>query len=241
MTAAKHLLQWDKIGEKTYELGVDHGVLYLQDDDGNYTSGQVWNGLINVTESPSGAEATDLYADNIKYASMRSAETFGATIEAYSYPEAFERCDGTAEVAKGVKIGQQSRIPFGFSYVTQIGNDTATEKDDGYKLHLVYGCTASPSEKAYGTINDSPEAITFSWELSTVATPVEGYKPTATIVIDSTKCDSEKLAELETILYGVPKTPASEDGTVQEVPEVPAKLPLPDEVIRIMTVTGIAG
>lgn len=243
----KFLMKWDAIGEKTYELGCDRGVIYIQDDDGAYTSGEVWNGLINVTESPSGAESTDLYADNIKYASMRSAETFGATIEAYAYPKSFERCDGTAEIAPGVTIGQQSRIPFGLSYRTQMGNDTATEKDDGYKIHLVYGATASPSEKAYGTVNDSPEAITFSWELTTVATPVPGFKPTATIVIDSTKVSKEKLAMIEAILYGTPASgginAVAEDdeeepgpGGITEptIEAVPARLPLPEEIMTIM-------
>lgn len=234
------LLEWDKVGEKTYELGVDRGVLYLQDDTGKYSSGEAWNGLINVTESPSGAEATDLYADNIKYGSMRSAETFGCTVEAYTYPKSFERCDGTAEIAPGVTIGQQSRIPFGLSYRTQIGNDTATEEDDGYKIHLVYGCTASPSEKAFATINDSPEAITFSWEMSTVATLVPGFKPTATITIDSTQINKDKLAEIESILYGSAATTASEgDGTTDAVKP---RLPLPDELIEILNkTTGAAG
>lgn len=239
--ADNFLMQWDQVGEKKYELGCDRGVLYLQDDDGAYTSGEVWNGLINVTESPSGAEATDLYADNIKYASMRSAETFGATIEAYNYPVSFERCDGTAEIAPGVTIGQQSRVPFGLSYRTMIGNDTATEKDDGYKIHLVYGATAAPTEKAFGTINDSPEAITFSWEIATVATPVPGFKPTATIVIDSTKVTKEKLAQIEQILYGTPATNGAtgyaegdDSITTPEVPAVKARLPLPEEIITIM-------
>lgn len=224
-------LEWDKVGEKTYEMGVDRGVLYLQDDEGAYTSGEVWNGLINVTESPSGAEANDLYADNIKYASMRSAETFGATIEAYAYPITFERCDGTAEIAKGVKIGQQRRIPFGLSYRTQVGNDTATEKDDGYKIHLVYGCTASPSEKAYGTINESPEAITFSWELSTVAVNVPGFKPTATVTIDSMAVGPDKLAQIEAILYGTPASTIAGTGTTDEIKP---RLPLPEELMKIL-------
>lgn len=238
--ADNFLLEWDSTGEKKYELGCDRGVLYLQDDDGGYSNGEVWNGLINVTESPGGAEPTDLYADNIKYASMRSAETFGATIEAYTYPHSFERCDGTAEVAPGVTIGQQTRIPFGLAYRTQIGNDTATEKDDGYKIHLVYGATASPSEKPYGTINDSPEAITFSWELSTVSTPVPGFKPTATMVIDTTKTSKEKVAALEAILYGTPAVTAS-DGPSSTTTEVKPRLPLPVEIIEIMKDTEAAG
>lgn len=248
----QYLLEWDKTGEKTYELGCDRGVLYLQDDEGNYTTGEVWNGLITITESPGGAEATDMYADNIKYGSMRSAETFGATIEAYTYPPSFERCDGTVEVAPGVTIGQQSRVPFALSYRTMIGNDTATEKDDGYKIHLVYGATASPSEKTRSSVNDSPEAVTFSWEITTVATPVPGYKPTATMEIDSTKCSKEAIEAIENILYGIKSddttssysaTPYSEEGEnetevtspVEPTPgDVLPRLPQPAEIIEIM-------
>ncbi len=212
-------LVWDKVGERFYETGTSKGVLYPQDSTGAYPKGVVWNGLTAVTESPSGAEATDLYADDIKYASLRSAETFGGTIEAYTYPDEFAACDGSAEVAKGVTIGQQSRNSFGLSYVTQIGNDTSTSEDDGYKLHIVYGATASPSEKAYTTINDSPEAITFSWELSTTPVNVPGHKPTATIVINSLKADAAKLKALEDILYG------TEEGE--------PRLPLPEEIITL--------
>lgn len=233
-------LKWDQIGEKTFELGCDRGVLYQQDDDGAYSSGEVWNGLISVTQSPGGAEPSDLYADNIKYGSMRSAETFSATIEAYAYPPSFEKCDGTVEVAPGVTIGQQNRVPFGLSYRTMIGNDTATEKDDGYKIHLVYGATASPSEKAYNTINDSPEAATFSWEISTVTTPVPGFKPTATMEIDSRKVSKEKLEKIESILYGTGGVTGSftTEDSEEEIPSVTAKilprLPLPEEIISIM-------
>lgn len=242
------LLKWDQVGEKTYEMGCDRGVLYLQDDEGKYTSGEVWNGLINITENPGGAESTDMYADNIKYGSMRSAETFGCTIEAYTYPTTFERCDGTAELAPGITVGQQTRIPFGLSYRTMIGNDTASEKDDGYKIHLVYGATASPSDKTHETINESPEAVTFSWEVSTVSIPVPGFKPAATIVIDSTKCDPEVLEKIEAILYGLKASngnvsayaddedesvvPGTEDTTTEEIKP---RLPLPEEIMEIIS------
>lgn len=201
-------LEWDKVGEKKYEMGTDRGVLYPMDNKGLYSTGVVWNGLSAVTESPGGAEPSNIYADNIKYASMRSAETFGCTIEAYTYPQEFAACDGSKPIAKGVTVGQQTRNTFGFSYRTLIGNDTATEDDDGYKLHLVYGCTASPSEKGYQTVSDSPEAITMSWEIETTPVNVPGLKPTATIVIDSTECDPEKLKKLEDILYGTNPDPA---------------------------------
>lgn len=214
-------LIWDKTGERQFETGVDHGVLYVQKADGTYENGVVWNGLTAVTESPDGAEPNDLYADNIKYASLRSAETFGATIEAYMFPEEFMECDGSAAMADGVYIGQQSRKPFGFCYRTLIGNDTASDSDDGYKLHIIYNATASPSDKNYETVNDSPDAITMSWEIDTTPVPVTGKKPTATITIDSTKCDAQKLKTLEDTLYGT----ANAEPT----------LPTPDEVIAIMT------
>ena len=219
---------WDQTGERLYETGVDRGVLYLLDNTGKYNNGVAWNGLTGVTESPSGAEATDLYADNIKYLSMRSAETFGATIEAYTYPDEFAECDGSATLVTGVVIGQQNRKMFGLCYRTTLGNDVDLN-DHGYKLHLIYGATASPSERAYATINDSPEAITFSWELATTPVNVTGFKPTASITIDSTKADPDCLAALEEILYG---KDAGEEGTP---PAVPARLPLPDEVKTIMT------
>ena len=199
---------WDKAAEHFYETGVDHGVLYPQKDTGVYDKGVAWNGLTAVTESPSGAEATDLYADNIKYLSLLSAETFAATIEAYTYPDEFATLDGSGELSAGVMIGQQARSAFGLCYRTQVGNDVKGS-DYGYKLHIIYGAKASPSEKAYSTINDSPEAITFSWELSTTPVAVEGFKPTASLVIDSTKVGAEKMAKLEAKLYG---TDAGESG-----------------------------
>lgn len=215
-------LVWDKTGERLYETGVKQGVLYLLGSAGTYTKGVAWNGLTNVTESPSGAEATPLYADDIKYLNLMSTEEFGGTIEAYTYPDEFAECDGSASLTDGVYIGQQARKTFGFCYRTTLGNDV-DNNNYGYKLHLVYGALASPSEKAYGTINDSPEAITFSWEFSTTPVNVTGHKPTASITIDSTKVDAEKLAALEKILYG-------DDADSTE-----ARLPLPDEVAQIMT------
>lgn len=213
-------LVWDKTGERLYETGVKQGVLYPIDNKGTYPKGVAWNGLTNVTESPSGAEATALYADDIKYLNLISTEEFGGTIEAYTYPDEFAECDGSASLATGVYIGQQPRKTFGFSYRTTLGNDV-DNNNYGYKLHLVYGALASPSEKAYATINDSPEAITFSWEFSTTPVNVTGFKPTACITIDSTKVDPQKLAALEAILYG---------GD-----EAEARLPLPDEVAQIIT------
>ena len=212
-------LVWDKTGERYYETGVNQGVLYPQGGGGTYPSGVAWNGLITVTESPSGAEATPLYADNIKYLNLVSAEEFGATVEAYTYPDEFAQCDGSAEIATGVMIGQQNRKVFGLSYKTALGNDI-DGTDYGYKLHLIYGALAAPSEKGYSTINDSPEAITFSWEVTTTPVSVTGFKPTASITIDSTKADPTKLAALEAILYG---------GEESE-----ARLPLPDEVATLL-------
>lgn len=211
-------LVWDQIGERFYETGVKQGVLYVQ-EAGAYPKGVAWNGLTAVTESPSGAEPTPLYADDIKYLNLMSNEEFGASIEAYTYPDEFAQCDGSAAIATGVMIGQQSRKTFGLSYKTTLGNDTEGN-DYGYKLHLIYGALAAPSEKGYSTINDSPEAITFSWEVSTTPVNVTGYKPTACVTIDSTKVDAEKLAALEAILYG------SEDAE--------ARLPLPDEIVTLM-------
>lgn len=227
-------LVWDQTGERLYETGVDHGVLYLLDQTNAYKNGYAWNGLTAVTESPSGAEPTDLYADNIKYLTMRSAETFGATIEAYTYPDEFAECDGSASIATGVVIGQQSRKTFGLCYRTTLGNDT-DGNDYGYKLHLIYGATASPSEKSYATINDSPDAITFSWEITTTPVNVTGLKPTACITIDSTKADADCLAALEEVLYGKdPTGPETGDG-------VEPRLPLPDEVKTLMTPSGVGG
>lgn len=220
---------WDSTGERLYETGVKNGVLYPQ-SNGTYPKGVAWNGLTAVTESPSGAEATALYADDMKYLNLYSAEEFGATVEAYTYPEEFGECDGSATIAKGVQIGQQTRKAFGMCYRTVVGNDTDGEAH-GYKLHIIYGAMASPSEKAYATINDSPEAITFSWELTTTPVNVTGKKPTASIVIDSTKADPTKLAALEVILYG--KDPTTSGGNDGEEP----RLPLPDEIAELMAVT----
>lgn len=214
-------LVWDKTGERFYETGVNQCVLYPQ-VGGAYPKGVAWNGITAINESPSGAEATPLYADNIKYLNLISAEELAASIEAYMYPEEFEACDGTAEIADGVTIGQQTRQAFGLCYKTIVGNDVESN-DHGYKLHIIYGCLAAPSEKAYTTINDSPEAITFSWEVSTTPVNVTGGKPTASITIDSRKADPEKLAALEDILYG-------KDGD----PESAARLPLPDEIASLM-------
>ena len=212
-------LVWDQTGERLYETGVDHGVLYPIQEGGLYNKGVAWNGLTAVTESPSGAEANPLYADNIKYLNLIAAEEFGATIEAYTYPDEFAECDGSAALMPGVFIGQQARKTFGLSYRTVLGNDVDSN-DYGYKLHLIYGAIAAPSEKGYSTINDSPEAITFSWEVSTTPVNVTGFKPTASLTIDSTKVDADKLAALEAVLYG---------GESEE-----ARLPLPDEIITIM-------
>ena len=225
---------WDKTGERYYETGCDRGVLYPQGTGGTYPEGVAWNGLTNVTESPEGAEPTDLYADNIKYGSIRSAETFGGTIEAYTYPEEFNACDGNVSVAEGVYIGQHTRVPFGLCYRTMIGNDTADESDDGYKLHLVYGATASPSEKTRDTINDSPEATTFSWEFDTTPVNVTGRKPTATLEIDSRTADAGKLAALEDILYGKDAGPAGTPAAVEP------RLPLPDEIITLMGADSVS-
>lgn len=215
---------WDNVSDRTYETGVDHGVLYLIDNN-EYKNGVPWNGLTGVTESPSGAESTPIYADNIKYLNLTSAEDFGATIEAITYPPEFAECDGSAEVVPGVMLGQQDRKSFGFCYRTKIGDTNSN--DYGYKLHMIYGAKAAPSERAYATVNDSPEAITFSWEISTTPVNVEGYKPTAIMTIDSTKTDSTKLAALEKVLYG---SDAAE-----------ARLPLPNEIIEMLGTTEIAG
>lgn len=216
---------WDAVGERLYETGTKKGVLYPQVGTA-YPKGYAWNGLTGVSVSPEGAEATDIYADDIKYLSLRSAEDFGATITAYTYPDEFAECDGSAEVATGVYIGQQPRKPFGFSWVTTIGNDTELD-NHGYKIHLVWGASVSPSEKAYQTINDSPEAVEFSWEIDTIPTEVPGHKPAAHMEIDSTKVDSAKLAALEDILYGTNASGGSE-GT-------DPRLPLPAEIITLMS------
>lgn len=213
-------LVWDETGKRLYETGVSKGVLYVQADDGTYGNGVAWNGLTAVNESPSGAEATPLYADDIKYLELTSTEEYGASIEAYTYPEEFEQCDGSAELGAGVTIGQQPRKAFGFCYRTLIGNDVKNN-DYGYKIHIVYGAKAAPSEKAYQTVNDSPEAITFSWELTTTPVNVAGHKPTACVTIDSTKVDLAKLTSIEEALYG---------SDTKE-----PKLLLPDEIAAIIT------
>lgn len=218
-------LVWDQTGERRYETGVKQGVLYPQSTNGSYPKGVAWNGLTAVTESPSGAEAKPLYADDIKYLSLMSVEEFGATIEAYTYPDEFAECDGSATISTGVTIGQQKRKAFGLCYRTVLGNDI-DNNDYGYKLHLIYGAVAAPSEKAYATINDSPEAITFSWEITTTPVDVAGFKPTASVTIDSTKVDTAKLKALEDILYGS----ESEE----------ARLPLPSEIATIIG-TEVAG
>lgn len=223
-------LTWDNSGERYYETGVKQGVLYPIQDDGKYSLGVAWNGLTAITESPSGAEATALYADDIKYLNLISNEEFGATIEAYTYPDEFAECDGSAALADGVMLGQQKRKTFGLCYKTTVGNDVAGN-DYGYKLHLIYGCLAAPSEKAYATINDSPEAITFSWEVSTTPVNVAGFKPTSQITIDSTKIAPEKkarLTELEDILYG-----KDDDSDSAASP----RLPLPDEIKTLFSAT----
>ena len=211
-------ITWDKSGERYYETGVKRGVLYVM-DKGAYGNGVAWNGLTAVTESPSGAEASPMYADDIKYLNLYSAEEFAATVEAYTYPDEFAECDGSAEIAPGVTIGQQKRKTFGMCYTTVIGNDT-DGNDFGYKIHIIYGANAAPSEKAYATINDSPEAITFSWELTTTPVEVAGHKPTASLTIDSTKTTPEKMKAIEDILY----------GTESQEP----RLPLPSEIAELL-------
>lgn len=214
-------LVWDQSGKRLYETGVDHGVLYPIQTGGVYSKGVAWNGLTAVTESPSGADVNDIYADNMKYLGLVGAEKFGATVEAYTYPDEFAECDGSVELVKGATIGQQNRKVFGMVYRTVIGNDV-DGNEHGYKLHLIYGATAAPSEKAYNTINEDPEAITFSWELSTTPVNVTGHKPTASLTIDSTKADPTKLAELEKILFGDTETEPH--------------LPLPDEIAQLLNV-----
>lgn len=216
-------LVWDQTGQRTYETGVKNGVLYPVNASGVYQKGVAWNGLTSVSESPTGAEPTDIYADDMKYLSVISAETFEGTIEAYTYPEEFEQCDGSASIGgtqSGVTIGQQARRSFGFVYRTTYGNDVVNN-DYGYKLHILYGCLAAPSEKAYSTINDSPEAITFSWDIKTTPIPVTGFKPTASLVIDSTVVNPAKLAKIEKALFGDTSTEA--------------KLLLPDDIVAILT------
>lgn len=217
-------LKWDLTGERVYETGLDRGVLFPMGDSGAYEKGVAWNGLSSVNESPSGGEPNAVWADNMKYLNLMSAEDFGATVEAYTYPPEFEECDGSAEIAPGVTIGQQDRKMFGMSYRTLIGNDVVGTKL-GYKIHLIYGAQASPSEKNRTTVNESPEATAFSWELSTTPVDVPGYKPTAHLVIDSTKTSAEKLAALEKLLYG-----DDNDGE--------STLPMPEQVIEMMKAEG---
>lgn len=217
-------LVWDDVGDRVYETGVNKAVLYhLGSDSEKYDEGYAWNGIVNITESPSGAEPNPVYADNIKYLNLLSAEDLGLSIEAYTYPDEFAECDGSAEVSTGIYVGQQRRKTFGLCYRSLIGND-ADDTDHGYKLHLVYGCLAAPTTKEYSTVNDSPEAITFSWDVTTTPVPVTGFKPTALITINSTKVDKTKLAELEELLYG---------GDDAE-----AELPLPDEIIELFGAIG---
>ena len=246
-------ITWDKSGERVYETGVDHGVLYIPNTQGDYVNGYAWNGLTTVTESPSGAESNPQYADNIKYLNLLSAEEFGGTIEAFTYPEEFGQCDGTAAPSPGVLLGQQSRKTFGLSYRTKLGNDMDGQ-DHGYKLHLVYGALAAPSEKAYASVNESPEAITFSWEFTT--TPVDvgqisgtNYKPTATLTIDSTKVDATALDTLGEFLYGTagtePSLPnpatviAMFSGTVTEATPTEPSYDAPTDTITIPAITGV--
>jgi hypothetical protein len=241
-------LQWDKVGERVYETGVDHGVLYIPNAQGQYNEGYAWNGLVTVTESPSGADANPQYADNIKYLNLVSTEQFGATVEAFTYPDEFAQCDGTAEPTPGIKVGQQSRKTFGLAYRTQLGNDV-DGTDHGYKLHLVYGALAAPSEKAYGTINDTPEAITFSWDVSTTPVDVPGLKPTASMTIDSTKVDADTLTQLENLLYGTagadPRLPLPAEvldlfsGTITVVETDAPTYDAATDIITIPNVTGV--
>lgn len=216
---ATQRLTWDDAGKRLYETGVKQGVLYPQDDNGAYPKGVAWNGLTAVTESPEGAEPTPLYADDIKYLNLLSTEEFKAIVEAYTYPDEFTECDGSGSLVEGVTIGQQDRKTFGLSYRTSLGNDVKGN-EYGYKLHIVYGCLAAPSEKAYATVNDSPEAITFSWEVSTTPVNVTGFKPTASLVLDSVKLGAAKMKAIEDVLYG---SSAAE-----------ARLPLPDEIKSII-------
>ena len=212
-------LVFNGVGDRLFETGVKKGVLYVMGDEGQYENGVVWNGLTAVTEKPTGAETTNLYADDVKYVVIYGAEEFEATIEAYTYPEEFEQCDGSAVLTTGVNVGQQTRKTFAFCYTTSLGNDTQGQ-DFGYKIHIIYGCKAKPSEKSYSTINDSPEAVTFSWDVSTVPVPVDGMNPTATMVIDSSRVEPNKLQLLEEVLYGT---------SVED-----ARLPLPDEVKTLL-------
>lgn len=216
-------LLWDQQGEHRFETGVDHGILFPVDDQGKYGNGVVWNGLTAVNEQPEGAEANDQYADNIKYLTLRSAEKFGATIEAFTYPDEFAECDGSKELAKGVLIGQQPRRAFGFAYRTKVGNEVQGQ-DAGYKIHFLYGCTVSPSERSYQTVNDNPEAITFSWELDSNPVAVTGHQATSSVTIDSTLCDPDQMKKLLDYI----------EGTDGDQDENKSRLPMPDEIVGIM-------
>ena len=222
-------LKWDEPGTRLYETGTKNGVLYLQDVTGAYNTAVAWNGLTGFSEEPDGGDANDIYADDIKYLSLRATENFKGTITAYTYPDEFAACDGSATLLAGVTVGQQPRKPFGFSYVSTIGNDTEFD-NHGYKIHLIYGCSVSPSSKDYQTINDSPEAIEFSWELDTIPVNVTGHKPTAHVVIDSTKLTDDGLAAIKNVLYGTDASTGTE-GTS-------GRLPLPDEVVTIIQQAG---
>lgn len=219
-------LVWDAIGDRIYETGTKKGVLYLPNEDGEYNTAVAWNGLTGFSEEPDGGDANDIYADDIKYLSLRATENFKGTITAYTYPDEFAACDGSGTLIPGVMVGQQSRKPFGFSYVSTIGNDTDFDAH-GYKIHLIYGCSVSPSSKDYQTINDSPEAIEFSWELDTIPVNVTGHKPTAHITIDSTKVTAAQLKAIEDTLYGTDETSG--------------KMPLPDKVAEIMQAASGTG
>lgn len=229
MASNSWLLKWDQTGEKLYELGCDRGVLYKQNASGAYGDGVAWNGLSSVSESPSGGDSNPIYADNKKYLDLRAVEEIEGSIEAYTYPPEWMECDGSKQVVEGVTIGQQTRTPFGLTYRTLIGNDTL-QTDFGYKIHLIYGATASPSEKSYETENDSPDPQAFSWDYTTVKIDIDGYKPTASIIIDSTKVDKDKLASFESILYGTAASTEGGTGT-------PARLPLPAEVFSHFSTT----
>lgn len=229
-----NLLTWDEIGERTYETGVKNCVLYPINTSTNvYDKGVAWNGITKVDEKPTGAESTALYADDIKYLNLVSAEELEASIEAYTYPDEWGECDGSGVLTEGVIVGQQNRKTFGLCYRTTLGNDTVGN-DYGYKLHIIYGCKASPSEKSYETINDSPSAITFSWEIKTTPVAVKGFKPTASITIDSTKVDATKLANLEAVLYGTAAVEADPENNIEASAAIQARLPLPDEIKTIL-------
>ena len=228
-------LKWDEPGTRLYETGTKNGVLYLQDaETGEYNTAVAWNGLTGFSEEPDGGDANDIYADDIKYLSLRATENFKGTITAYTYPDEFAQCDGSATLLAGVTIGQQPRKPFGFSYVSTIGNDTEFD-NHGYKIHLIYGCSVSPSSKDYQTINDSPEAIEFSWELDTIPVNVAGHKPTAHVVIDSTKLTDDGLTAIKNVLYGTDASTGAGGATTEGTS---GRLPLPDEVVTIIQAAG---